>query len=99
MAQRTDATEPGKSVGLPPRIFLYTLDQVSACIAVPVDALKRSYIYFIGRSSGTYHKNLLKARNINGPNDTPEWRIAESELIRWMRGRGFTFVYDGRLRD
>lgn len=77
-------------VGLPTRPFLYTLDQISQLISVPVDRLRKNgYIYFDGRTVGMLDRMLMVARNIAPPNEKPDWRVAENELIRWLRTKGF----------
>lgn len=81
----------------PPRMFLYTLDQVAACISVSPELLKRNYVYFVGRNRKVQPKGLLAARNIAGPEQRPEWRIAENELVRWMKFKGFVFTTSSRL--
>jgi hypothetical protein len=80
-----------KSVGLPPRSFLYTLDQVSALLGLSMSALKgEGYSYFEGRSHGRHKKYQLLFRNIAPPTERrPEWRVAEQEFIRWMKYKGF----------
>lgn len=84
--------DPAK-VGLPPRPFLYTLDQLAQILSVELTALRTNYVHFEGRSIGFAAKDTMLARNIAGPNDSPEWRVAEQELVRWMRRRGFKY-YD-----
>lgn len=80
-----------ESVGLPPRPFLYTLDQIAMLIEVEVTALSKSYVFYEGRSFGARPKGKLLARNIAPDNKRPVWRVAEAELIRWMRTKGFRF--------
>lgn len=85
---------PGRAkVGLPPRPFLYTVDQLSVMLDLPEAEIMRKYLYFEGRSIGSRKKDLMIARNIAPESAKPEWRIAEREFIRWMRVRGFRF-YD-----
>lgn len=71
---------------LPPRPFLYTLDQVADLLAVSNVA---PYIFYDGRSTGTPPKDKMLARNIAPSGDRPEWRIEEQELIRWFKRTGF----------
>lgn len=78
------------SVGLPPKVFLYTLDQVAELLAVPLKTLRTRYIYFDGYSLGGTKLSLLIARNIS-PDDHPDWRVAETELVRWMKYKRFRF--------
>lgn len=89
----------GESVGLPPRFFLYTLDQVATMINIQLDTLKASYVYFERRA--TYPKKLgqLSARNIAPEDQQPVWRILDRELVRWMRYKGFRYYETGRFDD
>lgn len=84
-------------VSIPPRPFLYTLDQVEQLTSIPMKRLQREFIYFEGRSAGKNPKNRMVARNVAGPEDTPTWRIAEKELIRWMEHKGFRYYERGWL--
>jgi hypothetical protein len=85
--------DPAK-VGLPPRPFLYTLDQISTILNVPLRTVKEKYVYYEGRSTGRRAIRLLEAKNIE-PDESakPDWRVAERELIRWMKVMGFKY-YD-----
>lgn len=78
-----------KKVGLPTRVFLYTLDQISVMIEVNIPQLKNSYIYFEGRDIGRRRNDLMIARNISPADQKPEWRVTEREFVRWMRVKGF----------
>ncbi len=89
--------DEGKQVNLPPRIFLYTLDQISEILSIPLPHLRRSYVYFHGRSTGVKRSGHLGARNIALPEKAPDWRVAEHELIRWMKKHGFVFSVSGNL--
>lgn len=83
-----------ESVGLPPRPFFYTLDQISVILSVSQSEVERRYVYFEGRSTGPRDVRLLIARNMNPDrNDKPDWRVAERELIRWMKMMGVKY-YD-----
>jgi len=86
------ALPPGNNaVGLPYRPFLYTVDQIAVILEVDPKVILRDYLYFEGRSIGSRHKHLMIARNIAPPESKPEWRVAERELIRWMRHKGFRY--------
>jgi hypothetical protein len=82
-----------ESVGLPIRPFLFTLDQVSTLVQVGEERLKRDYIHYDGRSIGVRPRDRMVAHNIAPEGVKPEWRVAERELIRWLKSRGFR-VYD-----
>lgn len=89
-----------ESVGLPPRPFLYTLDQISVILNISQSDVGRRYVYYEGRSTGARSVRLLVARNINpDPEDKPDWRVAERELIRWMKTMGFKFYDRGVITN
>ena len=78
-------------MGLPPRLFLFTLDQIAGMLAISVDTLMRSYVYFEGRSTGARKTNLMIAINIAPDEEKPEWRVNDRELVRWARVKGFRY--------
>lgn len=78
-------------MGLPPRPFLYTIDQLSTVLSISVPALRRTYLFFENRSTGIRPPDRMLARNIAPADEKPEWRVAEGELIRWMRAKGFRY--------
>lgn len=80
-----------EKIGLPPRVFLYTLDQIAMMLNLEQTSLERGYIYFEGRSIGARPPTKMVARNIAPPDKNAEWRVTEREFIRWMRGRGFRY--------
>lgn len=90
---RQNEVDRAEKIGLPPRPFLYTIDQISGILSIPVDALKQRYLYFENRSIGDQDRHLIAARNIAPPADRPDWRISEREFIRWMRLKGYRY-YD-----
>jgi len=87
-----------RRIGLPPRYFLYTMEQVGDIIQVPNKNLKK-YIWFESRDVGAIDKEKILARNIAPPGDRPMWRVSEPELIRWLRHKGFKIYHRGWLRD
>jgi hypothetical protein len=91
VSRETDAVK----FGLPLRPMLYTLDQVADFLSVEVRQLKLTYLYFDGVHVGRPPRSKIVCRNIrpeDGP-DNQEWRVAEKELIRWLRFCGWR-VYD-----
>lgn len=82
-------------VGLPPRPFLYTLDQISVLLSIELSDFQKSYIYYENRSIGVRQRYLLAARNIAHPEDKPDWRVSERELVRWMRYMGYKYYERG----
>lgn len=85
-----------EQIGLPPRPFLYTLDQISVMTEINEAALRQNHLYFEGRSIGSHTPHQMVARNINAhlPLKKPEWRVLDKEFVRWMRVKGFKY-YDG----
>lgn len=87
-----------RSVGLPPRPFLYTLDQISTILDLPQSRVEQAYIFWDQRSVGPVNKDQMMARNIAPKNQRPDWRVADSELIRWMKRKGFRFYERASVR-
>lgn len=71
-------------LGLPPRLFLYTLDQIADMLAVS-DLAEAGMVHFEGRSPGVPQERQMIARNISPDDQPPEWRVEEREFIRWMK--------------
>jgi hypothetical protein len=80
-------------VGLPPRPFLYTLDQIAVLTDLSVETLTTQYLHFEGRSINRPKLGMMIARNIAQPDKDPDWRVVEAEFKRWMKHKGFRF-YD-----
>lgn len=85
--------EDPTKVGLPPRPFLYTVDQLAVILDLPERTLHTQHLYHEGRDIGIKHRHHMTARNIAAPDEKPDWRVADRELIRWLRHKGFKF-YD-----
>lgn len=77
-----------RRVDLPGRLFLYTIDQIATMIAVS-DTSVLHYCFLEGRSVGVPKKDRLLARNIAPVGQPPQWRVAERELIRWLKYKHF----------
>lgn len=84
-------------VGMPTRVFLYTIDQLSVMLDVSEEEIKRRYVYFQGRSIGTMSRDLMIARNIAPPSGRPDWRVAEREFVRWLKFKGFRYYERGAV--
>ena len=85
----------GEKIGIPTRVFLFTVDQISVMLDVDEKHILNTYLYFEGRSTGSRKKGLMVAINIAPPEEKPEWRIAEREFIRWMRVKGYRYYERG----
>ncbi len=86
-----------ESVGLPLRPFLYTVDQVAGLLVLS-NANMMKMCFFEGRTTRIYDISLLRFLNIANDGDTPLWRCAEIELIRWMRKKGFYIFETHQMR-
>ena len=86
-----------KNIGMPARVFLFTIDQLSVMLDISERHIMAHYIYFEGRSIGSRHKRFMVARNIAQPDEKPDWRVAEREFIRWMRHKGFRYYERGAI--
>lgn len=92
--QGVNLPSQANAVGMPPRVFLYTLDQIGVMLDLNETALAR-HVYFEGRSVGARKRGYMIARNIAPPDAKPEWRIAEREFVRWMKFKGFRYYERG----
>jgi hypothetical protein len=86
-------------VDLPVRDFLYTVDQIAMLFEVPEETVLNSYLFFHGRSVGVRPKGKMIARDISPDDaDKPDWRVAERELVRWMKFKGFRYHTRGYVQ-
>lgn len=86
-------------IGLPPRYFLYTIQQVQDILAIAPRNAKR-LIWHEGKDTGPVDEHKILARNIAPPEaHQPMWRVAEPELVRWMRLKGFRVYQRGWVRQ
>lgn len=87
---------PKLRIAMPVRVFLYTVDQVSAILNIDEEDLMARYLYFTGLSTGIAGKRMT-ARNVEiDPDLPPRWRVAESEVLRYLRARGYA-IDQGRI--
>ena len=82
-------------IGIPVRVFLFTVDQLSVMLDIDENSLRQTHLYFEGRSIGSKKKSLMVARNIAGENEKPDWRVTEREFVRWMKMKGFRYYERG----
>lgn len=80
-------------VGLPPRIFMYTPDQLAMLLELTEDYIRKRLLFYDRREPGVRPKERLRAVNIAPEGETPEWRVTETELLRYLRLKGIKF-YD-----
>jgi hypothetical protein len=87
-----------EKVGLPVKPFLYTLDQIAFLISIEERTLKTSYLFYQDRSVGAPPKNKIRAVHIAPTGETPNWRVAEREFVRWLRYKGFRYQERGWIK-
>lgn len=80
-------------LGLPPRIFMYTPDQIAQLLELKEDYVRKTLFFYDVREPGVRPRERLRAVNIAPEGETPEWRVTETELIRYLRLKGVKF-YD-----
>lgn len=78
-------------LGLPPRPFLYTRDQIAALFSVTPDYFNERYCWYQDRSVGKHYKDLLRCINIAPQGAPPDWRINEPELKRFLKFKKFRY--------
>lgn len=81
-------------IALPARVFLWTIDQIAAMLAISESELRTAYLYFDGRSTGTPVGRMI-ARNIAPADSKPEWRISHQEFARWCGSKGYKLYEEG----
>lgn len=86
-------------IGMPTRVFLFTMDQIGVMLDLEELELRKRYVYFEGRSIGSRRRDLMIARNIAPPDSKPEWRIAEREFVRWLKFKGFRHYERGAVTN
>lgn len=74
---------------LPPRPFLYTLDQIASLLSIEMVHLRNNYIHFDGLSVGARRPDFLLARNIAPIGKPTDWRVAEQDFARWLKRKGW----------
>ena len=84
-------TSTSMTVGVPPMVFFFTLDQLAGMLNIKEQTLRTSHLYYAGRTTGPRHPRLMYAINVaaDPDNDPAEWRVAHTEFVRWLRSRGY----------
>jgi len=79
-----------REVGLPPIVFFFTVDQIASMLSLTEATIMARYLYFVGRTPGRRHPDLMEAVNVSAmPSDPPVWRIEHKEFVRFLKRRGF----------
>ena len=78
---------------MPPRIFMYTPDQIGSMLEVTEATVKSKILFYDKREPGLAPRTKMRAVNIMPEGETPQWRVTEREFIRYLRHKGVKF-YD-----
>lgn len=90
-----DAISP--DVNLPPREFMYTIEQVAQLLDVSVGFVEKSVCHFYGRSVGSSRGKAITI-NVALPDQKPVWRISETEFKIWMRYKKIKFTQQTNVK-
>lgn len=88
-------TEMRKKVGLPPRPFFYTPDQIATLLTIPVQEVLDKYLYYMGVDSGVRSRDVMPAGDIAPEGHQPQWRVAEDDFVAWLRVKGWRVTQRG----
>jgi hypothetical protein len=83
-------------IALPPRIFMYTIDQIAMMLEVEEKYIKQNLLHYEHRSPGICPKSKMRAVNLAAEGDTPQWRVTENTLLGFLRRRGVRFYTPDR---
>lgn len=78
-------------VEMPVREFFYTLDQIAYMLDTTQQYLEESVLHYVGRSWHKKPRHMLRCVNIAKVDASPDWRVAETDFISWMKIKGITF--------
>lgn len=84
-----------KSVGIPFKSFLYTLEQVADMIQVDLVSFQKKYVHYDSRTPGIKRADKFFARNVSPMGEKPEWRITDTEVLRWFKSKGYKVIERG----
>jgi hypothetical protein len=82
-------------LGLPPRIFFYTPEQIATMLELELPYVKNTLLFYEKREPGIVPKNRIRAINVAPEGETPVWRISEVSLIQYLKSRGIRFYERG----
>jgi hypothetical protein len=86
---------PNKRLGLPPRIFFYTVDQIGTLLSLDEEYIKKHLLHFQGRSPGICPRGIMLAINVAPEGVKPEWRVSEQSFAGYLRYKGIRFYERG----
>lgn len=84
-----------RAIGIPFKSFLYTFEQVSDMLSIDLKTFQQKYVHYDNRTPGRKKVDTFLARDISPLGEKPEWRIADTEVLRWSKAKGFKIVERG----
>jgi hypothetical protein len=77
------------AVGLPPLVFMFTIDQISSMMNMSEKYVRAEYLFYLGRSTGLKKRHHMNAVNIAPEGEKAEWRVSWEEFLSWLKKMGF----------
>lgn len=93
MGERLEGEKSTARVGVPPLLFLFTIDQIASMLNISEKRVRESYLFYQGRSTGIMPRHQMRAVNIAPASEKADWRISNREFISWAKRMGFK-LYD-----
>ena len=79
------------TISLPPTVFMYTVPQIKYMLQCSDVLLRQHILYYVGRDFGKMTPHKMRCVNIAPPDQQPQWRVEETEFIRWMKAKKIYF--------
>jgi hypothetical protein len=84
-------------IGLPPRIFMFTPDQIATMLEVELSYVEKTLLFYEKRQPGVVPRSKMRAINVAPEGETPIWRVSEVTLIAYLKSKGVRFYERGYL--
>lgn len=85
-------------VGLPPKPFFYTIEQVAYLLNLEERYVKNLLLHYQERSVGPCPRDKIYAVNMAPAGETPVWRVNERSLVSFMRFKGLRYYERGYVK-
>lgn len=76
------------SVGLPPMVFFWTIDQIASMLNISEETVRLKYLFYSGRSTGIKKRHHMQAINIAPEDESAEWRVSAREFVMFLKRMG-----------
>lgn len=85
----TPSDKTRADIGLPRPIFMYHVDQICQMLQIKQADFFKKVAWLAGREIGSQPRDSMRCVNIAKRDETPEWRVEESEFVRWAKFHEF----------